>query len=151
MRPKTLNTATSTTGHRMVGFDRAYLRPSASWPRRRGAGGMRIRSRVFRLQSVRTTTTHASALIANDQPAPTASSRIPLSAGPTMPPSWNTDELTLIAFRRCCCPTISVTNTWRAGLSITVTSPVANAMAKMCHASTAPESVSTASSALRTA
>ncbi|OUE10051.1 hypothetical protein CMsap09_13985 [Clavibacter michiganensis] len=107
--------------------------------------------RASRLHRVSTTTTQASALIANDQPAPTASSRMPLSAGPTMPPSWNTEELTLIALRRCCCPTISVTNTWRAGLSITVTRPVAKAMAKMCHASTRPVSVRTARSALSTA
>ena len=55
-----------------------------------------------------------------------------------MPPSWNTDELTLMAFRRCWCPTISVTNTWRAGLSITVTMPTTKAIAQMCHASTTP-------------
>ena len=42
----------------------------------------------------------ATALAANAQPAPTAVSSSPASAGPIRPPSWKVVEFTLMAFRR---------------------------------------------------
>ena len=42
----------------------------------------------------------ATALAAKAQPAPTAVSSSPASAGPISPPSWNVVEFTLMAFRR---------------------------------------------------
>ncbi len=80
------------------------------------------------MASMPTTSAQASPLTMNAHPAPTASSSTPAIAGPIMPPSWNTDELMLIALRRFFCPTSSVTITWRAGLSMTVTRPVRKAM-----------------------
>ena len=66
----------------------------------------------------------ATAFAAIDQPDPTATIAMPLSAGPTSAPRWKMDALRLIAFRSCRGPTISLTNTERDGLSSSCTMPM---------------------------
>jgi hypothetical protein len=112
----------------MVGLLRAYRSPSRSMPFFLAAGAL-TNSWSFRSSSSMVTVEQqASALAAKAQPAPTAVSSRPASAGPISPPSWKVVELTLIALRKYLGPTSSLTKTCRAGWSSTVTRPSTRAM-----------------------
>ena len=69
-------------------------------PLRLGTGALRCSWSFRRVSSIATVKQQATAFAANAQPAPTAVSSSPASAGPIRPPSWNVVEFTLMAFRR---------------------------------------------------
>ncbi|KSU76946.1 hypothetical protein AS031_10220 [Pseudarthrobacter enclensis] len=111
-----------------MGFPSAYRRPSRTMPLLLGAGALTCSWSLRRISSMATVEQQATALAANAQPAPTAVRSRPASAGPIRPPSWKVVELTLMALRRYTGPTSSLTKTWRAGWSSTVTRPRTSAI-----------------------
>ena len=74
--------------------------------------------------------TNDSALSAKHGPTPSSAITVPASAGPTMRAVWTTTEFSATALTTRSCPTSSITNDWRAGLSIASTEPRASTSAK---------------------
>ena len=75
---------------------------------------------------------------------PTVPISTPETAGPISREVWNTAELSAIALRTYGAGTSSLTNTWRVGLSTTITRPWASANAYTYSTRTCPVSVRTA-------
>ena len=79
--------------------------------------------------------TKLSALIAKQGPTPSSAITAPAAAGPAMRLVWTTTELSATALTIRSGPTSSITNAWRAGLSIASTEPRASTSPNTIHGS----------------
>ena len=83
-------------------------------------------------------------------PTPSSAITAPAAAGPAMRDVWTTTELSATALTIRSGPTSSITNAWRAGLSIASTEPRASTSANtisgvMCPVAVSPHSASAGS------
>jgi hypothetical protein len=102
----------------------AYRTPSAMLPRiERGGAADGARAARRMAPSARITARNESALSQKHGPSPAHPSSTPPIAGPTMRAALNAAELSAMPLDRSSCPTSSITNAWRAGMSNVFTSP----------------------------
>jgi hypothetical protein len=82
------------------------------------------------------------ALMKKQASTPSSAMSPPAAAGPRMRDECTTTELSATALTTRSAPTISLTNAWRAGLSMARTVPRTSTSPKTIHASTAPPAAS---------
>ncbi len=133
------------SGIAMSGVRLAYLRPSRSWPRARGAGGLGRSAAVFMMISEVTTATKLAALTRKHTPTPTVAMRTPPMAGPTARAAFTVTEFSVIALRSSSRPTISRTNACLAEFSKALFRPRMTARRQTSQNVTAPSTVSSPS------
>ena len=83
-----------------------------------------------------------SALIAKQGPTPKTAITAPAAAGPAIREQWTTTEFSETALTIRSGPTSSITNAWRAGLSIASTEPRASTSPKTIQGAMSPVAVS---------
>ncbi len=148
--PKVATKIISTMGQKIVGLRTTYCRASRICPFAATTGRDLVSSWVRISTSASTAMAEVPALIAIDHPDPTTVMSTPLMAGPSNPPRWKMLAFNVIALRRRCEPTISVTKAERDGESTAIEHPVIAATTNTSQACATPTSTSTASSPLNT-
>jgi hypothetical protein len=122
-------TAITTSGTRSSGVSRTCLRASRSWPGSRGRRSVRwsrwgsIRHRAISIAA------NDSELSRKHAAIPIVAITNPANAGPMIRADCTIRLLRLTALTTRSRPTNSITNAWRAGLSIALTDPRANTSA----------------------
>ena len=120
--PKRLMTPISVSSARMGPLAAANRKPPARWVSI-DAGTGRARAGTWMRSSARMTATYDRPLRMKHHPSPTAATRTPATAGPSMRAAFTIDELSAIALGRSSRVTISMTNDCRVGMSNAFTTP----------------------------
>ena len=116
-------TAVSTRTSRRAGVDHAYRRPSRSCPLRFGTGSTEKNSFSRMARNAMTAAEYDTPLAKKHHDTPKPAMTRPEIAGPITRAAMNMALLRLTALLTCSAPTISTTNTRRAGLSKAFTAP----------------------------
>ena len=112
-----------TSGMRRLGVRRTYASAARSWPGERGTRSPRWSSAGSISRSAVTITRNVAAFTAKHADTPNSAISAPAAAGPTIRAECTSTEFSATALTTRSGPTISITNAWRAGLSIAVTRP----------------------------
>ena len=117
----------------MTGTEAAYEILSSRCPRGFSSRSSVCISFLLMNESIVISAMNETELARKQKAMPTVAMRVPAIIGPIARATFASVELSVTALRRFSCPTISWTNVWRVGLSITSMSPKRTAETNSIH------------------